>query len=397
MAAPTAAPAKPATESKGPTPKERLRQEMEKKANKGQVPEAPPAKPAESTTKTAEAAPAKTIEGEPAKPVETAGLTEDERKQKPWKLVEDYKGKALKAAKELQAVQQRQAAFDTEKKSLEERATKAEQRATELEKKLAFKDYSDTDEFKNTYVKPYESAWGKAMEDLRELTIPDGQGGERNIQPADMLAIVNAPLAKARQMAEELFGNFANDVMGHRSTIRGLFEKQAAALEDAKKNGFENQKKQTEQQQQAEAALTKTITEVWQSENQAVLANEKVAPLFKPRDGDEKWNTMLTQGYELVDKGFAMNPRDPSLTPEQRTEAIRRHAAIRNRAAGWGALRLEVERLSEQLKATQSELSQYKESEPGTGGDRQTAAGGDPGQAGSAKEKMLAELRKRAK
>src|ERR1700744_1285778 len=404
------APAAPAVPAK-PSGKANLFKELEKKANGGKAPETPPAKPGEppAGTRPAAAPEAKPGEegqqpgeGEAPKPgegaaPETAGLTPEERKQKPWKLVEDYKKKALNAAKELQTVQQRQQQFDTEKKTLEERAAKAEQRATELEKQLTFVDYSQTEEFKTTYVKPYEGAWGKAMEELRELTVPDGNGGERQIVPNDMLAIVNAPLAKARQMAEELFGNFANDVMTHRNTIRGLYEKQAAAIEDAKKNGFEKQKQQQEQAQQADAQLTKAITDTWQAENEAVMKNEKVSTLFKPRDGDDKWNTMLQQGYELVDKGFAMNPRDPKLTPEQRTEAIRRHAAIRNRAAGWGALRLEVERLGQQLKATQAELAQYKESEPGANGDRTPNPPGAPGTGGTAKEKMFAELQKRAK
>ena len=203
------------------------------------------------------------------------------------------------------------------------------------------------------------------------------------------------PLAKARQIAQEVFGDFADDVMAHRKEIRSLFDAQAAALEDAKKNGQDRVKQAQEEAKRNGEALQKTIVDTWKSENDAVLKNEKIAPLFTPREGDDKWNNALQQGYELVDSAFSVNPADPKLTPEQRTAAIRRHAAVRNRAASWGALKVEVDQLRATLKAAQDELAQYKGSEPPVAGGGKTNApapeGGDP------KQRMFAELKKRAK
>lgn len=412
----TPAPAAAATPPKPGSAKERLFDEMKKKAGggpgqprSGEVPkpaEAPIPKTGESLTpepKPGETPAAKAPDGQPAeapKPGEApAGeppvAGKDGKKPSPWKLVEDYKGRLSKAEARIKELEGTQVNAD-ERKSFEERLTKTEARNKELENYLTYVDYSQTEEFKVKYVQPYEKAWGKAMEDIKELTVDDGAGGQRVVVPNDMLAIVNAPLAKAREMAEELFGNFANDVMAHRKEIRGLFDAQAAALEDAKKNGADKLKKMQDDHTASTKALSETVGKLWQSENAAVLADEKVGPMFKPREGDEEYNTRLTKGFEFVDSAFAVNPADPKLTPEQRQDAVRKHVALRNRAAAYQALRFEVERLAKQLSDTQKELSQYKESEPGAAGGRTAVQPGTP-VGGNAKANMFSELRKRAR
>lgn len=356
----------------------------------------PEGKPGEAAAafKSGEASTAvdKPVEGQPA---EGAVDPKTGKKPSPWKLVEDYKGRLSKAEARIKELEGTQVNAD-ERKSFEERLTKTEARNKELENYLTYVDYSQTEEFKVKYVQPYEKAWGKAMEDIKELTVDDGAGGQRVVVPNDMLAIVNAPLAKAREMAEELFGNFANDVMAHRKEIRGLFDAQAAALEDAKKNGADKLKKMQDDHTASTKALSETVGKLWQSENAAVLADEKVGPMFKPREGDEEYNTRLTKGFEFVDSAFAVNPADPKLTPEQRQDAVRKHVALRNRAAAYQALRFEVERLAKQLSDTQKELSQYKESEPGAAGGRTAVQPGTP-VGGNAKANMFSELRKRAR
>lgn len=394
-------------EPKPGSAKAKLRENLEAKSNanprtaapvaKPAAPAAAPAapKPGEAAAPAAEPAAA----AEPTKPGESttvdSNAPKDGKKPNPWKLVEDYKAKASKAEQELTQLRQNQMP-ENDRKALEERATKAEARAKQLEEHMTFVDYSQTEEFKAKYVEPYDKAWKVAMGELKDIKITDPQGGERDVTPADLLTIVNAPLAKARQLADEFFGPFANDVMAHRNEIRGLFDKQNAALDEVKKNGLTKRQQEMEAQQKGMAEMTKAISATWQQENEAVLKDEKYGALFKPREGDEHWNQRLAKGYELVDKAFSQNPSDPKLTPEERSAVIRRHAAVRNRAAAWGALRGEVESLQAQLKALNEELVQYKGSEPPSGSERAPNAPGAPG-AGSAKENMLSELRKRAR
>jgi hypothetical protein len=327
--------------------------------------------------------------------VSTAVDSKDGKKPNPWKLVEDYKGKATKAETEL-AELRKQLTPENDRKALEDRAAKAEARAKQLEEHMTYVDYSQTEEFKAKYVEPYDKAWKVAMAELKDIKVGDGQGGERDVHPNDLLTIVNAPLAKARQMADEFFGPFANDVMAHRNEIRGLYDKQAAALEEAKKTGLTKKQQETEAQKKAMGELSQVISNTWKQENEAVLKDEKYGSLFKPREGDEHWNQRLAKGFELVDKAFSQNPADPKLTPEERASVIRRHAAVRNRAAAWGALRGEVESLSAANKALKEELAQYKGTEP-PGGPGRSATTGGPAGPGGAKANMFQKLREKAR
>jgi hypothetical protein len=394
--------------------KGKLFTELEKKAGGASArPAAKPEKPAAAEKPAEKPAAAKPAEGEAVKPGEGEALAPEApeldeaaaaaatpegkelKKGSPWKLVKDYKERVT--ALESEVLELKKGGVKPEERTaLEERATKAETRAKELEQYLTYVDYSQTEDFKTKFVQPYEKAWGRAMEDIKELTVPDGSGGERAVNAQDLLQLVNMPLARARQLATEIFGEFADDVMQHRKEIRGLYEAQSAALEDAKKNGSEKLKQAREQQAAAQAAIGKTVKELWDRENNSIVTNEKYKPFFTPREGDEQWNSRLQKGYELVDKAFSENPANPNLKPEEREAAVRRHAAVRNRAASWGALRGEVERLSAELKKAQEELSQYKESEPGSEGARKPAGAAAPG-SGNAKTDMFNELKKRAK
>lgn len=397
---PTATP-----EPKPESAKGKLFKSLENKSNANPRTAAPAARPAPPAPAAAPkpadaAAPAAAPEpGAPAaeapKPGESTTVDpKDGKKPNPWKLVDEYKVKATKYEQELAELRKNQLP-ENDRKTFEERVSKAEARAKQLEEAMTFVDYSQTEEFKSKYVEPYDKAWKTAMAELKDIKVGDGQGGERDVLPADLLTIVNAPLAKARQLADEFFGPFANDVMAHRNEIRGLFDKQSAALEDAKKNGVARKQQELEAQKKAMGDLTNTISTTWQKENEAVLKDEKYGALFKPREGDEHWNQRLAKGYELVDKAFSQNPADPKLTPEERASVIRRHAAVRNRAAAWGALRGEVENLTAANKALTDELAQYKGTEPPSGSERTPAPPGAPG-AGNAKANLFAELRKKA-
>lgn len=356
-----------------------------------------PAKPGEKPAEGAPAAAAPEVPPTEAKPGEVTppADTKDGKKPSPWKLVDEYKGKLSKAEQELADLRKNQLP-ENDRKAFQERAEKAEARAAALEKEMAFHDISQTEDFKRDYVKPYEDAWHKAMADLKGIKVNDPQGGERDIHPNDILTLMQTPTVQARHLAEEVFGEYANDVMNKRNEILGLFEKQQKAIHDAKEGGVAKKKAEAEAQAKAQATIKAEINTIWQRENQAVIADEKHGQFFKPREGDERWNTSLQKGYELVDKAFSVNVEDPKLTPQQREEIVRRHAAVRNRAAAFGALRGEVESLSAQVKALTDELAQYKDTEPPNGAGRTPNQALKPG-SGSAKASMFEALRNKAR
>lgn len=404
VTAPSVAPVRPAEAPQEGSAKANLFTELGKKAKPTNAPREskpePPAKPAEAAAaKPAEAPePAPSAAAEPGAPAETGKPAEGKDgkgRVSPWKLVDEYKGKLAAAEKEV--AEARAAVLpDADRRKYDERITKAEARQKELESHMAYVDYSKTEEFQTKFVAPYNKAWEKALGELKEITVVDpASQTERQVTAQDMLDLVNLPLGKARAMANEVFGEFADDVMNHRKSIKELFDAQHTALEDAKKNGAERVKHAQEENTRKATEMQRTVNETWDRENKSVLEDPTHGPLFKPREGDEVWNQRLAKGFELVDRAFKESPMDPALTPEQRQAVIRRHAAVRNRAASWGAIRAENDSLKAKMTAMEKELAEYRGSEPVTSGGK--SVGGGALAVGSAKDQMMGALRKIAK
>lgn len=362
-------------------------------------PKATPPKPGEKpTTPTPEEKP---IEAEAPKtadvpkPEEKPLSPEERKKVNPWKLVDQYKEQTTKLQKEISDLRT-SALPEKERTELQSRIEKAEARAKALEEHIQFLDYSKSQEFQDKYQKPYEEAWTRAMGELGELTVNDGEGNARPIQAQDILDLVNLPLPKAREMAESLYGPFANDVMGHRKEIRNLFEAQAKALEDARKNGAERIKQTVEQQTKQMGEIKKFIGENWEAANQSIVRDEKYGLYFTPVEGDENINQRLAKGAQLVDRAFAENPADPKLTPDERRAVIKRHAAVRNRAIAFGRLVYELDKAKADMASLREELKKYRGSEPTTTGTPKPENGGEPAPT-SAKESVFAALRAKAR
>ena len=376
----------PVAEAKPGSAKDRLFGELRKKADSRQEAEAAKPAVAKAETKVEEGDPEPAPDGEAAPAAPAAG--DKKTKVSPWKLVDEHKAARLKAETELAEL--RKTIVDPNKfKELETKAEAAERRAKELDEEIKFHDYRKSSEFAEKYQKPYEEAWKKHMADLGELTVTDpATGNDRPLAPQDLLELVNLPLKEAKAKAMETFGDFADEVMGARKEIRSLFEAQTKALEDARKTGGERQAQMKAQQQQ----LGNQIGEMWKQANDLVLKDEKVGKYFQPVEGDEEANTRLKKGYEIADQAFSKSPLDPSLTPEQRQEVVRLHSAVRNRAAAFGRLTYQNERLTTEITALRAELAKYKELQPGAGEGKGAAPEGHT----SAHDSVFAALRKYA-
>jgi len=289
-------------------------------------------------------------------------------KVSPWKLVEEYKAKA--AALEAEKLELSKRALPKEEWEKTQSTIEAERkRNAELESEIVFVNYSKSKEFQEKYVAPYDEAWKKAMVDLGELKVEAG-GEERPIQPADILELVNLPLPEARAKAEEVYGVFANDVMEHRKEIKNLFDKQQAALTEAKTKGVERTKQMAELTKRQQEEMSLELRTNWTMANEEALTHPKYGSFFKPSEGDEQGNQRLAKGFELADRAFSENPAAPGLTPEQRKSIVQRHAAVRNRAAAFGKLVYLNEQKDATIADLQKRLEEYQSSEPGAGGGR---------------------------
>src|SRR6185295_15933787 len=110
---------------------------------------------------------------------------EKSEKVKPWKLVEEYKARTAKLEAENLDLKNR-IAPESDIKAYQEKLTAAEERIKRAEQELYFANYKEHPEFKSKYQEPYEQAWKRAMSELSELSVDDGQGQKRRATPQDM-------------------------------------------------------------------------------------------------------------------------------------------------------------------------------------------------------------------
>jgi hypothetical protein len=336
---------------------------------------APAAKPAEARPTTAAAPKPAEAKADPAPAAAstepTAAPVEDPKKGKanPWKLVDEYKAKALAAETQLAEANKR-AIPEADWKKTHETLAEREKRLTELEQEIRYVNYSKSEEFKTKYQQPYEKQWQRTMAELGELTVETADGGTRPLAANDILDLVNAPLGKAHELAVERFGDLAPEVMAHRKEIRKLFDEQATALEEARKSGAEREKNITEQSQRQFSEVSTKIRDIWSKANEEVTVDPKYGTYFTPVDGDEQGNQRLAKGFELADRAFSENPLAPGLSAEQRESIVRRHAAVRNRAAAFGRLVYQNTQSQQRIAALEKELAEYKGTEPARNGSQ---------------------------
>lgn len=348
----------------------------------------PPAKPetkkaetetteSEPETETAEAATESTeIETtETASTEQPSAAKSNGKKTSPWRVVDQFKAKVASLEKELAEARASGSKPGELPQEATERISKAEARVKELEEEIRFTNYQKSTEFQDQYQKPYEAAWARAIKELSEVTVQDTAGNVRAASAEDMLTLVNLPLGKAREQADAMFGAFANDAMAHRKAIKELFDKQQEAVTNARGKAQEWEKTRTETANRMRGEIDKQVGEIWTKANTDATTDAKYGQYFTPRESDPEWNQRLSKGFELVDKAFSdANPRDPRLTPEQRKSIIERHAAVRNRAAAFGPLRFEAERLTKRVGELEKELAEYKATEAPQGGGARPAA-----------------------
>lgn len=321
-------------------------------------------------------------------PTETPAPTPEteakDKKQNPWKLLKAETARANQLERQIAEAKSSSLA-ETEKSEYLARIEKAEAKIKEYESEIQFKSYEKSEEFKTKYEQPYERAWQKHMKDMRGVTVFEDDVS-RPMEANDILELVNLDLPTARKVANEKFGDFAGDVMIARKEIRDLYESKALALEEAKKTGADRERQMKEHSQKWQANTSKHVKETWEAANQAALNDPNNGEFFKPVNGDETRNQLLGKGFDLVDKAFSAVVMDPKNTPEQRAEAVRMHAAVRNRAAAFGPMKYLVKKLRAEVESLKKSNGQFKESEPSRAGGVSSPNGAAPVRA---RDKML--------
>lgn len=310
---------------------------------------------------------------EAAKPAEAA-KPEDGKKEKanPWKLVDEHKSARAKAEQEL--VEMRKLVIDPERRKAEVAEVESlKKRNKELEEAIQFADFKESSTFKETYEKPYKAQWHASMNELRGVMIQT-ETGDREIEPGDMVELVNMKGRDARRKAEELFGDDAADVMKERDKIRTAWDHQQKALEDAKKDGAARSENANKAGREAFEKMSGEVKSIYDRAVEAITKDAKSALYITPKEGDSKRNEILTKGLAMVDEAFSSNPMDPSHSAEKRASIIKKHAAVRFRSAGYGVVRYELAKLQAAYDTMAARLAEYEGTVPTRGGSQTPAA-----------------------
>ena len=245
---------------------------------------------------------------------------------------------------------------DPEKKELSERLTKREQRLKELEETLRNKAFEESEEFKTKFHKPFVDAYTTARAKVSALTITDAEGNSRRATPEDFDAIARMTNDdEAGEKAAELFGSKASIVLYHRERVQELNMARHTALEEWKKNASEREI----QEKELNAKRQSEFKSLWEKKNNEV--REKYKDWFSEQEGDEEGNKLLKDGYDIVDRAYS---DDANMTQEERIDA---HAAVRNRAAGFGRLAYRYVSLQKENAQLKKELEAFKASVPKPG------------------------------
>ncbi len=334
----------------------------DKTASKEPAAEAPKAGDQPAASPSTAAAPADSKgEGKETKP----------GKVNPWKLAEERKSEIVALRQQLEQAKS-SSLGEQEKKDLTSRLTQYETRIKEFEDEARFTNYRQSQEFKEKYQAPYDKAWTRAMGEVGELTIDLADGSSRNVTPNDLLDLVNMPLGRAHEHAKELYGDFAPHMMQHRAEIKRLADEQNAALEDAKKNGAEREKSMRETTERQRGEIGDFIKTQFKGAYDEAMKDPQNGEFFSTKDDDDEWNEALERGRQLSASVFAEDPQNPKLSPAERAKIVKRHAAVFNRSAAFGPMKIAL------MKA-RKELAELKKENEGFKGSRPDATAARPG------------------
>jgi len=250
---------------------------------------------------------------------------------------------------------------------LQEKLTATEKRNAELESHIQFVDYTKSKEYQDKYHQPYVEAWNKALAEMDELTVELGDGSSRKATEKDLITLSNMPLGEARKLANQMFGDAADDVMAHRRKVRELADAENKALDDAKKKAGDHAKQNE--------LLSKTHSEqrnkLWAEANST---QESANPKWNERiKSDEELSKARSKGLALADRLFSPTPETQPKTPQ---EAVQIHAEIRHKVGNYEPLLVMLKRTRSELAEVKASLAEFEKSKPsgGHGGGPQGGA-----------------------
>lgn len=323
-------------------------------------------------------------------------VTPDAKKEKvnPWKRGDEFKSLYEKSEAEVLRLK-KLIPNEAELQQKQERFAQLEEQNKQLLEHIRYVDYQKHPEFVEKYEKPYQDAWGRLMRRLSGVGVAQEDGTRRAVEAADILKLSSLPADQVIEQAEAKFGKLGSFVAERVEDLKQLWENKMGALEKAKKDGSEffQQQEQAFTAQQKE--LQEFLVQTWTKAVDEIKTHSRYGEYFNPIEGDDEWNAKLEDGTKKVAEALTGDPRDPSLTPEQRATIVKRHAAMRNRAAAFGVQNLKIQRLEAKLAEATEKLKQYETSTPKTEGSQPANGAPQPKDAWSSFDQRIEQYARR--
>ena len=386
-----AAPTGPATESTAPTPSSPTAgngawDALDALGNDDAP--AAPAKPAVDKGRPKDPTSGKFVKAteKPAEPPKPEALKEiDPSKMKAGELAKHYhltKKERDDLRKERDELKQKLSAPQEwpEKKTWEEKVAERDRaleehkkRVADYENELKFTQYEKSQEYKERYQKPFETAYlgGRAKAAALKIVERKSEEGEvlqqsrkGTAEDFDALMAITDDDAAA-DMADKLWGNKAPLILYHREEANKLNGQARDAIKEYREKGTEREKQIREQHEK----WYKDATSMIEREQQAAV--EKYPQFFKPDDTDPKSGQLLELGREalerVVKKGAPIKDGQTQWTNE---EIARATAQVRNGAIAFPRVAYRLSQSLKEIKELKAKLAEFETSVPGNGEGR---------------------------
>lgn len=211
---------------------------------------------------------------------------------------------------------------------------------------LAKRDYSTHPDFKSKFEKPFSDAAEYAREIVESLKVQTGVDDEekpvlRQAEWKDFAKIYSLPRAAAVDMAEQMFGKYAGDVMRQFDDVHRSQRAKDNALTEWQTGATEREQKTREEQ----LMETKKMGDAFNSVTNDFIESD---PLFQEKPEDAERTALWNKSQEIVDRAYF--GRDKF----SKTDLAVLDAAVRLRAINEPVLRAK-------LAQVQAELAEYKE------------------------------------
>jgi hypothetical protein len=265
----------------------------------------------------------------------------------------------------------------------------ATKRLAQLESELYSRDFAASPEYKSKYQDRFDEIWKEASEEVQGLTVRYQDGVDEEQKPKfaerpatvkDLLAVVDAPIRDRLSIANKLFGENKEVVLGWARDIAQIRKDAARAIEE-KRNGYTTElTKRNQQFQEANQKIAGFI----QQTNQHLAKN--YPDIFEATPDQPEAAEALKKGFAFVDESSAK-----MMEWDINTRAARA-SVVRAMAGAFPRLLSDRVRDRAEIKSLREKLAKFEKSDPSEMGGTPGSSGGGRTEKGGGSDELAAEL-----